>query len=71
MEEATITKWHVAPGSQFRAAEILYELETEKVTQEIEAPADGTLLEISVPEGGIAKVDEVVCVIDAQPVSAD
>jgi pyruvate/2-oxoglutarate dehydrogenase complex dihydrolipoamide acyltransferase (E2) component len=66
MEEATITKWHKAPGEAFTKGEILYELETEKVNQEVEAPGDGKLLEIKVPEGAIAEVDQVVCVVESE-----
>ena len=65
MEEATIVKWHKAPGESFKEGDILYEVETEKVSQEVEAPGNGTLLEIKVPEGEIAQVDEVVCVVES------
>lgn len=60
MEEATITKWLRAVGDRFAKGEPLYEIETDKVTFEVEAPADGTLLEIRVPEGEIATVGQVV-----------
>lgn len=66
MEEGTITKWHKAPGDSFKTGEVLYEVETEKVNQEVEAPGDGKLLEIKVPEGETAKVDEVVCVVESE-----
>lgn len=64
MEEATIAKWHKQPGESFRAGEILYEIETEKVTQEVPATGDGTLLEIQVPEGKDAAVGAVVCTVE-------
>jgi catechol 2,3-dioxygenase-like lactoylglutathione lyase family enzyme len=51
MEEATVAKWHKQPGDSFQTGDILYEIETEKVTQEVEATGDGTLLEVSIPEG--------------------
>jgi len=66
MEEATITKWHKQPGESFRTGDILYEIETEKVTQEIEATGDGKLLEVLVPEGEIAKVGQQICVVDLE-----
>jgi pyruvate/2-oxoglutarate dehydrogenase complex dihydrolipoamide acyltransferase (E2) component len=68
MEEATITKWHKQPGETFELGDVIYEIETEKVNQEVEAPAAGTMVEIRVPEGEIAEVDQTVCVIDAEPV---
>jgi pyruvate/2-oxoglutarate dehydrogenase complex dihydrolipoamide acyltransferase (E2) component len=66
MEEATIVKWHRQPGERFAPGEMLYEFETEKVTQEVEATAPGTLLEISVPEGEVAQVGQIVCVVDVE-----
>ncbi len=67
MEEATVTRWYRQPGESFRTGDILYEIETEKITQEVEATADGKLLEVSVPEGEIAKVGQQICVVDLAP----
>lgn len=64
MEEAVVSKWHRKAGEAFHRGDILYEFETEKATQEVEATADGTLLEISVPEGESAKVGQQLCVVD-------
>jgi pyruvate/2-oxoglutarate dehydrogenase complex dihydrolipoamide acyltransferase (E2) component len=64
MEEGVICKWHRQPGESFKAGEILYEVETEKAIEEVEATADGMLLEINVPAGGEAKVGEQICVVD-------
>jgi pyruvate/2-oxoglutarate dehydrogenase complex dihydrolipoamide acyltransferase (E2) component len=64
MEEATIVAWRKAPGEPFAPGEVLYEIETEKVTQEVEATAAGRLLEILVPEGENAAVGEVVCTVE-------
>lgn len=64
MQEATIVKWHKRRGEAFKEGDPLYEIETEKVTQEVQAPGDGTLLEIMVPEGEIAQVDSPVCSVD-------
>ncbi len=64
MQEATVAKWHVQPGDAFRKGDVLYEIETEKVTQEVEAAGDGTLLEILVPAEHEAQVGHAVCVVD-------
>ncbi len=64
MEEATIVKWHKQPGEAFKAGEPLYEIETEKVNQEIEAPSDGTMIEVYAQEGEIVKVGGQVCAVD-------
>jgi pyruvate/2-oxoglutarate dehydrogenase complex dihydrolipoamide acyltransferase (E2) component len=64
MSEATIAKWLRRPGDVFKAGDPLYEIETDKVTQEVTATGDGTLLEIVVPEGEIAAVGAVVCRVE-------
>jgi pyruvate/2-oxoglutarate dehydrogenase complex dihydrolipoamide acyltransferase (E2) component len=66
MSEATIAKWHKQPGESFKTGEVLYEIETDKVTQEVTATADGTLLEILVPAGEIAEVGAAVCAVDTK-----
>ncbi len=64
MEEATIVKWHKRSGESFRKGEPLYEIETEKVTQEVEAPCDGTLLEILAEAEATIAVGDIVCHIE-------
>ena len=64
MQEATIAKWHKKVGEEFKQDEALYEIETEKVTQEVTAPGNGTLLQILVPEGESAAVNSGVCVVE-------
>jgi 2-oxoglutarate dehydrogenase E2 component (dihydrolipoamide succinyltransferase) len=49
--EATIGKWFKKPGDAVRADEPLCELETDKVTLEVNAPASGTLAEIIAKDG--------------------
>ena len=64
MVEATITKWHLQPGQSFTKGDTLYELETEKVTNEIEAEQDGTLLEILAGDGTDVEVGDPVCRVE-------
>lgn len=64
MEEGTIAAWKLAPGDRFTTGQPLYEVETEKVTTEVEAPCDGTLTEILVPAGETAAVGAEVCRIE-------
>ena len=66
MSEATIAKWHKQPGDSFKTGDVLYEIETDKVTQEVTATNDGTLLEILVPAGEIAEVGAAVCSVDTK-----
>ncbi len=64
MAEATIAKWHRQPGDSFAAGDALYEIETDKVTQEVTASGPGRLLEILIPAGEIAEVGAVVCRVE-------
>jgi pyruvate dehydrogenase E2 component (dihydrolipoyllysine-residue acetyltransferase) len=54
MESGTVVKWLKAAGDPVESGEPLYELDTDKVTQEVEAEASGVLLKIVVPEGEVA-----------------
>jgi pyruvate/2-oxoglutarate dehydrogenase complex dihydrolipoamide acyltransferase (E2) component len=65
MEEGTIIAWHLTVGDSFKAGDALYDVETEKVTNEVEAPGDGRLLEILVAEGEIALVGQEVCIVES------
>lgn len=64
MEEATVIKWHKQPGDPIATGDILYEIETEKVTQEVEAPGEGRFVEALVAEGDVAQVGQPVCVVE-------
>lgn len=60
VSEATITKWHKKPGDSVKIDELIVELETEKVTLEINAPASGAIAEILSPEGAIVKIGDII-----------
>ncbi|MDD9876346.1 MAG: dihydrolipoamide succinyltransferase, partial [Magnetovibrio sp.] len=49
--EATVAKWFKAVGDAVAQDEPLVELETDKVTVEVNAPAAGALAAIAVAEG--------------------
>ena len=53
MESGTIVKWLKSEGEAVEKGEPLYELDTDKVTQEVEAEASGVLLKIAVAEGEV------------------
>src|ERR671932_595742 len=65
MESGTIVKWLKSEGDEVEKGEPLYELDTDKVTQEVEAEASGILLKITVPEGE-AEVGTTIAVIGEQ-----
>ena len=51
VSEATIGRWFKKPGDVVKADEPLVELETDKVTLEVNAPAAGVLAEITAKDG--------------------
>src|SRR5271156_6733782 len=51
ISEATVGKWFKKAGEPVRAAEPLFELETDKVTLEVNAPGAGVLSEIAAETG--------------------
>jgi pyruvate dehydrogenase E2 component (dihydrolipoamide acetyltransferase) len=53
MEVGTVVRWLKAEGDPVTKGDPLYELDTDKVTQEVEAEASGTLLTIAVAEGEV------------------
>jgi pyruvate dehydrogenase E2 component (dihydrolipoamide acetyltransferase) len=53
MESGTIVRWFVKEGDTVEKGQPLYELDTDKVTQEVEAEAAGVLLKIVVSEGEV------------------
>jgi pyruvate dehydrogenase E2 component (dihydrolipoamide acetyltransferase) len=72
MESGTIVKWLKAEGEPVEKGEPLYELDTDKVTQEVEADASGVLLKIAVQEGEV-EVGRTIAVIgeEGEEVSVD
>jgi pyruvate dehydrogenase E2 component (dihydrolipoamide acetyltransferase) len=65
MESGTIVKWLKSEGESVEKGEPLYELDTDKVTQEVEADASGVLLKIAVAEGEV-EVGKTIAVIGEQ-----
>lgn len=59
MEEAKVSRWLVENGEAVVAGQLVVEVETDKATVAIEAPAAG-LLRIVAPEGAIVAVDGVL-----------
>jgi pyruvate dehydrogenase E2 component (dihydrolipoamide acetyltransferase) len=63
MESGTIVRWLKSEGDWVEKGEALYELDTEKVTQEVEADASGVLLKILAQEGDEIEVGKRIAVI--------
>ena len=62
MEAGTIVKWLKSEGDHVEKGEPLYELDTDKATQEVEAEASGVLLKIEVSSGEVP-VGQTIAVI--------
>ena len=60
MESGTIVRWLKAEGDEVTKGEPLYELDTDKVTQEVEAEAEGVLLRVDAADGAEYPVGTVL-----------
>lgn len=62
-DEMMILNWNKQVGDPVKRGDILFEIETDKAILTVESFAEGTLLEIKFPAGGMVKVGEVVALI--------
>ena len=69
-ETGKVLRWMKAPGDTVRKGEPIVEIETDKVTVEIEAPASGILRDVTAREGDIVPVGQTIAVIAATAESA-
>ena len=63
MEAGTVNKWLKSEGDTVAKGEPLFEVDTDKVTQEVESDVDGVLLEIVVREGEV-QVGSTIAMIE-------
>src|SRR5258708_11609702 len=63
--EATVAKWLVKAGDAVTIDQPLCELETDKVTVEVNASVAGTIVDLAVAEGTTVQVGGVLCHIEA------
>lgn len=61
--EAVLTRWYKKAGDAVAHGETLFEVETDKISREVEAPGAGVLIEILVAEGELAKAGDRLAVI--------
>jgi len=64
-ETGKILRWIKKPGDSVRRGEPIVEIETDKVTVEIEAPAAGVLREVSAQAGDVVPVGKTIALIFA------
>ena len=65
MTEGTVDSWYKKEGEAVKEGEKLFAVSTDKLTNDVEATASGTLLKILVPEGGTVACLTPVAVIGA------
>jgi pyruvate dehydrogenase E2 component (dihydrolipoamide acetyltransferase) len=65
MKEGTLSRWFKKEGDSVEEGEKLFEVETDKITNSVEAPSGGVLFQIVVPEGETVPVQTVLGVIAA------
>lgn len=70
VSEATIAIWHKKKGDSVQIDELILELETDKVTLEVNASASGVITEILFEEGDTVTIDDIVAKIDENATSA-
>lgn len=63
MKEGKIVNWLIKEGDPVQKGQDLFEVETEKITNIVEALADGILFQIVVPVGTVVKTGTIVAVI--------
>ncbi len=63
LETGTVTQWLKAVGDTVAKGEPLVQIETEKLSVEVESPASGVLLRILVPDGAETPILSTIAVI--------
>jgi pyruvate/2-oxoglutarate dehydrogenase complex dihydrolipoamide acyltransferase (E2) component len=63
--EVVIDQWLVEPGDAVVEGQAIVNVETDKVTTDVEAPAAGTVVEILVPAGEEVATGTSLCVIES------
>ena len=64
-ETGKVIRWLVTPGTRVEKGQAIVEIETDKITVEIEAPATGVLSDVTAREGDVVPVGRTIAVIAA------
>lgn len=70
MEEGTVSEWRKQEGDAVAEDEIIADVETDKITNELPAPASGIIAKILVAAGETVEVGTVLAVIAADEAEA-
>ena len=71
MVEGQVTQWVKHEGDDIKKGETIFIVETDKVTNEVEAPENGRLVKILVEEGGVVPVRQTVGILAAEGEQVD
>src|SRR5438067_4176054 len=62
-ETGKVVHWLKSPGDAVRKGEPIVEIETDKITVEIEAPESGVLRDVTAGEGDVVPVGQTIALI--------
>ena len=66
MTEGTIEEWKITEGQPVKKGDVLFTVATDKLTNDVEADADGVLLKVLLPEGETGACKSVIAYIGAE-----
>jgi pyruvate/2-oxoglutarate dehydrogenase complex dihydrolipoamide acyltransferase (E2) component len=67
MEEGTLVEWMVSEGEKVKAGQVIAAVETDKVSNDLESPVNGTVSKLIYAAGTEAiKVGDALCVIEEE-----
>lgn len=64
VEEGMLVTWLVEPGALVREGDLLAEVQVQKVSADVPAPAEGRVVELLLEPGGVVKQGEPIAVIE-------
>lgn len=67
-DSGLLVAWHVAPGDEVKEGVVLFEVETDKSTMEVEADRDGFIAAILADEGEDVPTGQTIAILSAAPV---
>ncbi len=71
MQEGTLTEWHVQEGDTVTKGQLIALIETDKITNEMEADAPGVVHKVLVPEGEVKTVGQLLAILGDEGESPD
>jgi len=66
MKEGKVSKWYKKEADAIKKGEVLFEVETDKITNQIESREAGILFQIVVPEGTVVPVGTILAVLSQE-----